>query len=136
LTRHEYPTKFLSYERQQRPLDSPSGAEIRVFTGEHHLNDSLKTWSLKNWLGQVTTGHGFMIIAATLFSALAGIMSWTIAAPLLVAGVIGLFWPENLALQSSAQVAVDDVEKIVAAYASAPSSTNVVIAVPAPHTSI
>jgi hypothetical protein len=53
-----------------------------------------------------------------------------------VAGVIGLFWPENLALQSSSQVAVADVEKIVAAWSSAPSSTNVVIAVPAPHTSI
>jgi hypothetical protein len=43
-------------------------------------------------------------------------MSWTAAAPLLVAGAIGLVWPENLAMQSAGQAVATDVAGIVNAY--------------------
>jgi hypothetical protein len=72
--------------------------------------------SLTAWFGQVTTGHGFMIIGGTLLSVLSGATSWAVAAPLLVAGVIGLIWPENTALRTAAQATVADVEAMLAAY--------------------
>jgi hypothetical protein len=43
-------------------------------------------------------------------------MTWSTAVPLLSAGVIGLLWPENTALQSAAQTAAADVEALIAAY--------------------
>ncbi len=72
--------------------------------------------SLRTWFGQVTTGHGFMIIGGTVLSVLAGTTSWVVASPLLVAGVIGLLWPENTALRTAAQATVADVEAMMAAY--------------------
>jgi len=72
--------------------------------------------SLKSWLGQVTTGHGFMILAPTLLSVFSGTTSWTSAVPFLVAGAIGLVWPENTALQSSAQTVATDVAGMIASY--------------------
>ena len=75
------------------------------------MNEWLTAWS-----GQVTTGHGFMIIAGTLFSVFTGSVTWTSAAPLLVAAVVGLVWPENTALQTAARATVTDVENVVAAY--------------------
>jgi hypothetical protein len=75
------------------------------------LNEWLTAWS-----GQVTTGHGFMIIAGTLLSVFTGSVTWTTAAPLLVAAVVGLVWPENTALQTAARATVTDVENVVVAY--------------------
>jgi hypothetical protein len=75
------------------------------------LNEWLTAWS-----GQITTGHGCMIIAGTLFSVFTGSITWTAAAPLLVAAAVGLVWPENTALQTAARAAVTDVENVVAAY--------------------
>jgi hypothetical protein len=72
--------------------------------------------SLKTWFGEVTTGHGIMILSGTLLSVLSGGMSWAGAAPLLVAGLIGLIWPENTALQTAGQAVATDVAGIVAAY--------------------
>ncbi len=72
--------------------------------------------SLKTWLGEVTTGHGVMIISGTLLSVLSGGMTWAGAAPLLAAGVIGLIWPENAALQAAGQAVATDVTGIVSAY--------------------
>jgi hypothetical protein len=72
--------------------------------------------SLRAWFGQVTTGHGFMIIAGAVLSVLAGTTNWIVASPLLVAGVIGLLWPENTALRAAAQATVVDVEAMAAAY--------------------
>jgi hypothetical protein len=74
------------------------------------------TNSLKTWFGEVTTGHGVMILAGTLLSVLSGGMNWTGAAPLLVAGVIGLIWPENAALQAAGQTVATDVAGVVKAY--------------------
>jgi hypothetical protein len=71
---------------------------------------------LKTWLGEVTTGHGVMIISGTLLSVLSGGMTWAGAAPLLVAGLIGLVWPENTALQTAGQAVATDVEGAVTAY--------------------
>jgi hypothetical protein len=71
--------------------------------------------SLKFWLGQVTTGHGFMILAPTTLAALTGTMSWTSAAPLLTAGVVGLIWPENTALQDASKSAASDIASLIAA---------------------
>ena|GEM_PF-1318094 len=72
--------------------------------------------STKSWIGQVTTGHGAMVIVPTLLAVLSGTMSWQIAFPLLVAGTVGLIWPENTVLQSAAQTAASDLEKIVARF--------------------
>jgi hypothetical protein len=75
------------------------------------LNSSNNTW-----IGQVTTGHGFMVLTPTLLAALSGSMSWTDAIPLLVAGAVGLIWPENAGLKSAAQTAAIDLEKIYTEY--------------------
>ncbi len=68
------------------------------------------------WIGQVTTGHGFMVLAPTLMAVMSGTMSWTSAIPLLIAGAIGLLWPENTPLQDAAKTAATDLEKVYAAY--------------------
>lgn len=73
-------------------------------------------FSLNDWIGEVTTGHGAMILGPTLLAALAGTMSWPTAVPLLAAGVIGLLWPENKAMKSAAQTAAADIETLVQAY--------------------
>jgi hypothetical protein len=81
--------------------------------------------SLKTWFGEVTTGHGVMVLAGTMLSVLSGGMSWAGAAPLLVAGAIGLVWPENTALQSAGQAVATDVAGVITAYnnkATTPSS--------------
>jgi hypothetical protein len=70
--------------------------------------------SLKHWLGQVTTGHGIMVLIPTLLAALSGTMSWRDAAPLLVAAVIGVIWPENAALKTDVQALATDVADLVA----------------------
>jgi hypothetical protein len=53
----------------------------------------LNDW-LKPWLGKVTTGHGIAVLASTLLAVLSGTTTWAAAAPFLLAGVIGLIWPE------------------------------------------
>lgn len=72
--------------------------------------------SLKTWFGEVTTGHGVMVLSGTVLSVLSGGMTWAGAAPLLVAGVIGLIWPENAALQAAGQAVATDVVGVVTAY--------------------
>lgn len=73
-------------------------------------------FSFSDWIGEVTTGHGVMILGPTLLAAASGTMSWPTAVPLLAAGVIGLLWPENTALKSAAQTAATDIEALIAAY--------------------
>jgi hypothetical protein len=73
-------------------------------------------FSFRDWIGEVTTGHGAMILGPTLMAAWSGTMSWTAAAPLLAAGVVGLLWPENTAMKSAAQTAATDVETLIEAY--------------------
>ena len=73
--------------------------------------------STKTWIGQVTTGHGFMILAPTLLAALSGTMSWNAAFPLLVAAVVGLAWPENAGLKDATQTVAADLEKVYTQYA-------------------
>jgi hypothetical protein len=75
-------------------------------------------FSFSDWIGEVTTGHGAMILGPTLLAASSGTMSWPTAVPFLVAGVVGLLWPENTALKSAAQTAAQDVEALIAAYRS------------------
>jgi hypothetical protein len=72
--------------------------------------------SYRAWLGQVTTGHGFMILAPTLLAALSGQMAWGTAAPLLAAGLIGLAWPENTVPRAAGQAAAGDVASMVKAF--------------------
>jgi len=57
-----------------------------------------------------------MLLAGTLLSVLTGSVSWAAATPLLVAGVIGLIWPENTALRAAGQVTATDVEAMLAAF--------------------
>jgi hypothetical protein len=68
------------------------------------------------WIGQVTTAHGAMILGPTLLAIASGSMTWPTALPLLVAGVIGLLWPENIGLKTAAQNAATDLETLIAAY--------------------
>jgi hypothetical protein len=94
-----------------------------LYVGVISLNSSTKIW-----IGQVTTGHGFMVIAPTLLATLSGTMSWRVAFPLLVAGVVGLAWPENPALKDAAQTVAADLEKVYAQY----SNNTVAVAANAP----
>ena len=57
-----------------------------------------------------------MILVTTVLAALSGSTTWAEAAPFLVAGVIGLIWPENTALQGAAQATEIDVAAMVAAF--------------------
>jgi hypothetical protein len=43
-------------------------------------------------------------------------MNWETAVPLLIAGVVGLMWPENAPLKSAVQAAATDLETVVEAY--------------------
>ena len=70
--------------------------------------------SLKAWLGQVTTGQGVMVLVPTLCAALTGSLGWEAAAPLLMAGVVGLLWPENTALKAAAQTTMADMMAMMA----------------------
>ena len=72
--------------------------------------------STKNWVGQVTTGHGFMVLAPTLLAILSGAMSWQTALPLVIAGLVGLAWPENGPLKDAAQSLTTDMEAVFARY--------------------
>ncbi len=49
----------------------------------------------RDWMGEITTGHGAMILVPTLLALASEAMTWETAAPLLAAGVIGLIWPER-----------------------------------------
>jgi hypothetical protein len=75
-------------------------------------------FSFSEWIGEVTTGHGAMILGPTLLAVSSGTMTWPAAVPFLVAGVVGLLWPENTALTSAAQTAAADVEALIGAYRS------------------
>lgn len=73
-------------------------------------------FNVNSWLGQVTTGHGAMILGPTLLAAASGTITWSTAVPLLAAGVVGLLWPENTALQTATRTVATDVEALIAAY--------------------
>ena len=77
--------------------------------------------SPNTWVGQVTTGHGVMILAPTLLAVLAGTMSWPTALPLLVASVVGLAWPENAPLLEAARTAATDAEAMIESYRGRPA---------------
>ena len=68
------------------------------------------------WFRQVTTGHGMMILAPTLLALVGGQMTLQTAIPLLVAGVVGLLWPENVAAKTAAGAVATDIEALIAAY--------------------
>ncbi len=73
-------------------------------------------FSFSDWIGEVTTAHGAMILGPTLLAASSGTMTWPTAVPFLAAGVVGLLWPENTALKSAAHTAAADVENLITAY--------------------
>ncbi len=72
--------------------------------------------SLKSWIGQVTTGQGVMVLVPAVLAAMTGTVSWETAFPLLVAGVVGLIWPENTAMKTAAREAAEDVGSMMKAY--------------------
>jgi len=71
--------------------------------------------NFRTWFGQVTTGHGAMILAPTLLAVMSGSMIWQTALPLLVAGTVGLAWPENAALKDAAQALTADATRVYGA---------------------
>ena len=73
--------------------------------------------ALKDWFGQATTAHGIMVLVPTVLAVLGGSMSWRQAAPLLIAGAIGLIWPENTAQRSDARSLAMDVARLTASVA-------------------
>lgn len=72
--------------------------------------------TLKQWLGQTTTGAGFATVLAGAGSLATGTIGWQQALPLLMAGIAGLIWPENSALQAAAKQTAADAEAVIAAY--------------------
>jgi hypothetical protein len=89
----------------------PIARHIYTYFGEHIMLNSLKTWA-----GEVTTGHGVMVLSGTLLGILSGQIPWSGAAPLMAAGVIGLIWPENAALQAAGQTVATEAAGLVTAY--------------------
>ena len=75
--------------------------------------------ALSNWLGQVTTGHGAMILGPTLLAAFTGQMTWLQALPLIVAGIVGLLWPENTGLKTASQNATVAMEGVATTFIAA-----------------
>ena len=71
--------------------------------------------ALGQWLGQVTTGHGAAVIAGTLGSVLTGSMTWPVAIPALVAGLVLTIWPEQRAMAQQASDAVKAAEIVTQA---------------------
>jgi hypothetical protein len=71
---------------------------------------------MRRWLGQSTTGAGVATLLATMGSLAAGSLSWDHAIPLLAAGIVGLIWPENSALQGAAGDTAASIENLIAAY--------------------
>ena len=89
---------------------------------------------IRTWLGQVTTGHGIMVLVPTALAIMSGTMSWQAGLPLLMAGIVGLAWPENAPLETAVQSFATDVAAAIAAYrAGSPSSTGSVPEVIAPE---
>ena len=72
--------------------------------------------AVTTWVGQVTTGHGFMILGPTLLAVATGSVTWPVAVPMIVAGAVGLLWPENTQLKSASQAVATDVEALISAY--------------------
>jgi hypothetical protein len=79
----------------------------------------------------VTTGGGFMVLAPTLLSVFSGALTWAGAVPLLVASVVGVLWPENIALKSASQIAAKDVTSLVEVFLNKDTA-----AVPAPKPAV
>jgi hypothetical protein len=93
------------------PAQVPSRRGAGISIGDIRLNNQMQ-----NWLGQVTTGHGIMVLAPTLLSLASGTISWSVALPLLAAAIVGLVWPENAGLQGAARTIVTDAEALIEAY--------------------
>ena len=61
----------------------------RTFAFAHFIRRRTVNFSFSEWIGEVTTGHGAMIIGPTLLAVSSGTMTWPTAVPFLVAGVVG-----------------------------------------------
>jgi len=72
-------------------------------------------FTYRNWVHQVTTGQGAMILGPSLLALLSGTMSWDVALPLIVAGLLGLIWPES-ARGELGKIATAEVDAVIAAY--------------------
>lgn len=69
--------------------------------------------AISNWAGQVTTGHGAMVLVGTLLACLHGDMTWAAGSPLLAAGFIGVIWPENTGLAAQAGKIASDAQPLL-----------------------
>lgn len=69
--------------------------------------------AISNWAGQVTTGHGAMVLVGTLLACLHGDMTWAAGSPLLAAGFIGVIWPENTGLAAQASKIASDAQPLL-----------------------
>jgi hypothetical protein len=90
--------------RTLKPDELPTSRVGRIIDGEQNLNKSLTPW-----IGEITTGHGVAILASTLLAILSGTTTWVAGAPLLLAGIIGLVWPENKTQPTAAQATATGV---------------------------
>lgn len=70
----------------------------------------------RKWLAQSTTGTGLSALFAYLAAVASGSMTWMQALPLLVGGLVGLAWPEDVGLKSAAQETTVSIERLVEAY--------------------
>ena len=92
--------------------------------------------AFKVWFGQATTGAGIAGILGTLSAVAAGQLTLQHAAPLLVAGVVGLVWPENKAVQQQASTFTQDLIGLVPLIAAAIEHGKTTAMPPEPATSV
>ncbi len=71
---------------------------------------------IRSWLSQATTGGGIAALLGTASALAAGQLSLHQAIPVLVAGVVGLIWPENSGSKAAAETAATSIETLVTAY--------------------
>jgi hypothetical protein len=69
--------------------------------------------TIRSWLGQVTTGIGALVAVPVVIALLSSQITLDQAIPGIVAAVIGLIWPENKQLTTSAQTLASDAEVLI-----------------------
>lgn len=70
-------------------------------------------FDLKTWGGQVTTGVGALVGTPAVIGLLTHQLTPEQAIPLIIGSIVGLIWPENKALASSATATATDMETML-----------------------
>ena len=88
--------------------------------------------AFKSWIGQSTTGLGVAALLTTLSAVAAGQVTWQQAIPGLVAGIVGLIWPENKGAQAGASSLAADLIQFIPVISAAVEHGKTIAPAPAP----